>query len=295
MEVLDVALEKKCKHMIDKLLNLQERIYNYYNREFPYNLKYSPRISFSKIGGLFELNYYGDGYDEDYNTPSYKLEQEDGYSFGFSATIDFIIEHANAFIALNFNSPDAGANGFRIWNFSRLVGNNIIFKNLESFKIGLTDMGDHNLTLISDDSGQENGIIAKLVSKMPKLKVLQVPCAPNETFFEIDNLKIEELIVRSGLDHQDFIQNLARSKNLPKLTSLDFSDVYDYYSDRPFNEFTSLFDYQILFRSPVIKDKLGFHFKLRDARLTSEECRTLQNMNKIQLLHIIEIPGQYKI
>lgn len=295
MEVLEVALAKKCERMIDKLLNLQERIYNYYNREFPYNLKYSPRISFSKIGSLFELNYYGDGYDEDYNSPSSDFEQEDGYSFGFSATIDFIIEHADAFIALNFNSPDAGANGLRTWNFSRLANAQVDFKNLEVLKIGLTDMGDHNLSLISDDSGQENGIIAKIVSKMPKLKVLQVPCAPNESFFNVDNLKIEELIIRSGLDHQDFIQNLARSKNLPKLVSLDFSDVYDYYSNRPFNEFTSLFDYQILFRSPVIKNKAKFHFKLRDARLTSEECSTLQRMNKIELLHIIEVPGQYKI
>ncbi|MTG97649.1 MULTISPECIES: hypothetical protein [Myroides] len=279
--------------MIEKLLALQDRIYKYYNKDYPYSLIYSPRISFSKIGELFELNYFGDGYDEDTDVSSEVFEQEEGYNFGFCAVLDLIIANPDAFVSLNFNGPDAGANGFRNWDFSRLAKADITLNNVRSFKVNLTDMGDHNLCLIGE-CDLEDGMIAKLVSKMPKLKILQVPSAPDATFFEVPNLRLEQLIVHSGYHHQNFIYNLAKSQNMKYLKMLDFTDIFDYYSDRSENEFTSLLDYVALFKSELFQSNSNFLFKLRDNRITATNCKMLLSIAQVQLYHVIEIPGQYK-
>ena len=60
-----------------------------------------------------------------------------------------------------------------------------------------TDPAAHNLASIGYE---EEGMIAKLVAKMPALKYLELPSAPNKDFFDLD-LKLTALILHAGEDH----------------------------------------------------------------------------------------------
>lgn len=275
--------------MIEKLINLQTKISEYHNSE--QSIEYLPRISFTKINDLYEINFYGEGYDDDFSIPTSMFEP-DSYNFGFCALQEFMIENPGKIVSVNFTGPDSGANGTRNWNFNRLINSDVTFKNLLQFKVALTDIGDHNQSTIGEDY-DENGMIAKLVSKMPGLEVLVIPSAPDKSFFEIDNLSIKNLVVQAGYDHQNFIANLSQSNNLRKLRSLDYTDVLDYFGDMDENGKTSFTAYKQLFQSELFSNYEHFHFKLRDSRLTNEQLVELQETKKIQLFHINTEPGKY--
>ncbi len=277
--------------MIKKLIELQQEIYNYHNsKEFPYNNYYSPRISFFQIGDLFEINYYGEGFDDNPLIPATDFEPEE-MNFGFCALLDFICKNANKVVQLNFIGPDAGANGTRSWNFERLINSTSNFINLESFSVALTDAGDHNQSVIGEFD-QEDGMIAKLVKKMPNLKELILPSAPDITFFEIPDLKIENLAIQAGYDHQGFIQNLAESTDLKHLKSLDYTEPFDHFGDLNEEEFTPYEAFEKLFQSNIFSFE-HFHFKLRENRFSSEQLTALQEIRRVQFFHIKTIAGKY--
>lgn len=275
--------------MINELIALQESIYNYYQEEESEgSLQYLPRVSFSKIGELYEINYYGEGYDDDDTIAASELEE--GYNYGFCTLLDFLADHADQVLSLNFDGPDSGANGLRNWNFKRLTNSKVVFSNLLSFKVALTDVGHHNLSIIAEND-EEDGMIAALVSKMPMLKELQLPSTPGEQFFLIPNLPIQSLIIQAGYDHQNFIVNLAKSSNLKDLIALDYSDKILSQENFSTEEVTSFDDYKTLFESAVMTQLA--HLKLRDNRLKPEECQGLRQINKVQFLHIVQFPGKY--
>lgn len=277
--------------MIEKLIDLQNRIYNYHNSsEYEYVLEHSPRISFSKMGEFYEIVYYGEGYDDDSSIHSSKLEPEE-FNYGFCALQDFLIENASQIISLIFNGSDEGANGTRSWNFNRIINSDVIFENLESFKVALTEVGDHNQSIIGEYD-EENGMITKLVSKMPKLKRLELPSAPNEDFFKLPKLDIYHLSIQTGYGHQNFIENLSKSDNLTNLRSLDYTEPYDSYGNMNDEEFTSFEKFKKLFESDLFAYE-HFHLKLRENRLTNEQLEELQKIRGIQLLHIKTKPGKY--
>ncbi|ANH61438.1 hypothetical protein [Dokdonia donghaensis] len=277
--------------MTEKLIELQNKIYNYHNSsEFQYNLGFSPRISFSKIGEFYEIIFYGEGYDDDFSIHSSQFEPG-GFNFGFCAFQDFLIENPDKVISLIFSGPDAGANGTRDWNFSRIINSNVIFDNLKIFKVALTEVGDHNQSVIGE-YGEENGMIAKLTAKMPKIEELKLPSAPNEEFFKIQNPNIRHLTIQAGYGHQNFIENLANSTNITNLTSLDYAEPFDHFGDLEDDEFTSFESLKKLFASKVFSID-NFHFKLRENRLNKEQLEELQKINNIQLLHIKTESGKY--
>ncbi len=277
--------------MIEKLLDLQNRIYNYHNsKEYEYNLEYSPRVLFSKVGDLFEIIFYGEGYDDDHTVHSSELEPEE-YNYGFCAFQDFLIENPSQIISLVFVGPDAGANGTRNWDFSRIINSNINFENLKIFKVALTNVGDHNQSVIGKNY-EEDGMIAKLISKMPKLEELELPSAPNIDFFKLPNLSIYSLKIQAGYGHQNFIENLSKSQNLTRLKSLDYTEPYDHFGDLDEGEFTSFAQFKALFESNLFSYE-AFHFKLRENRLTQNQLEDLQGIRKVQLLHIKTEVGKY--
>jgi len=277
--------------MKEKLIDLQDRIYNYHHSsDNEYVLTYSPRISFSKIGDFYEIIFYGEGYDDDFNVHSSNLESEE-FNFGFCALQDFLIEHPDQVVSLIFNGPDEGANGTKSWDFNRLINSNIVFNNLKIFKVALTELGDHNQSVIGEYD-EEDGMIAKLVAKMPALKILQLPSAPNEDFFKLPELEIYSLSIQAGFDHQNFIENLSLSKNLPQLKSIDYTEPFDYFGDMDEEEFTSFDSFKKLFQSEVFSYD-HFHFTLRENRLTEEQLFELQKIRKIQLLYIKTEASKY--
>ncbi len=234
--------------MENKLIELQDKIYKYHNsEEYGYHLEYSPRISFSRIGDLFEIIFYGDGFDDDCNVHSSEFEPNE-LNFGFCALQDFLIENPNKIISLVFNGADTGANGTKSWNFNRIVNSNIYFENLKIFKVQLTDVGDHNQSVIGEFD-EEDGMIAKLISKMPNLEKLELPSAPNQDFFNIPNLNISSLTIQAGYSHQNFIENLSQSNNFKNLKMLDYTEPYDHFEDLEENDFTSFENFKELFKS----------------------------------------------
>ncbi|MCD7972228.1 MAG: hypothetical protein LUG18_06115 [Candidatus Azobacteroides sp.] len=270
--------------MIEKLLALQERISGFHAEEWEGYLQEMPYVSFAKKGALYAVQFYGEGYDDG---PVEEHAYEEGENYAFAAFIDFLIENPSHILSLEFTGPDEGANGIRNWDFTRLAGSDVVFENLKVFKVALTDPGDHNMSIIGP-AYDEEGMIAKLVSKMPVLRELQVPSAPDSSFFELGELPIELLTVQAGMDHQHFIRNLAGSTNLKNLRALDYTDGF---SDK--FPVTSFEDYKLLFESDVFGSYKYFHFTLRDSRMTGKQLTELQQIRKIQLLHVKTSPGEY--
>lgn len=277
--------------MLNKLRQLQHDIYKYsLNNNSEYIDGYSPKLSFFQVGYLFDISFFGDGFDDDPSTKISEIDYET--NFAFCSLLDLLCDQeiANKIISLNFGGPDEGANGTKSWDFNRLLNSNSTFPNLKSFSVQLTDLGDHNQSIIDGDGMEENGMIAKLVSRMPSLEQLIVPSAPDNSFFNIGEHPLKFLKLQAGYGHQNFIDNLAESKNFKQLTALDYTDLIDVY-DIPNEDYTSFDSFLKLFNSKAFSTVA--HFKLRNANLDNEQLFKLQRLNKVQFLNIKANGGRY--
>lgn len=278
--------------MIERLIHLQEEIYKYETEiNKKYFINFSPKIEFSKIGNLFSLSFYGNGYDDDSTIKATEFDYETNYAF--CRFLDFIIEPQNAekIISLHFGGSDEGANGTKSWMFDRVINSNTNFSNLKNFSIQLTDLGDHNQSIIDYDySMEENGVISKLVSKMPNLECLIVPSAPDKSFFEIGKHPLSFLKIQAGYEHQNFIENLSESENFYQLSALDYTEVIDVF-DKPIEEYTTYESFKKLFKSKAFSNVR--HFKLRGSILSQEQLFELQKINNVQFLNIVAKGGRY--
>jgi hypothetical protein len=133
---------------------------------------------------------------------------------------------ANVVSSLSFSGPDEGANGTRDWEFTTLLESRATFPLLRSLYVKPTEPADHNISLIQHPAHtmRENGEIARLVARMPYLSELVVPNAPDADFFQAPLAHLTLLQIGPGYDTQRFIDNLAASRNLPALKTLDFAE-----------------------------------------------------------------------
>ena len=283
--------------MIEQLIQIQEEIYDYETKDFDtgekreYFIYCAPKIEFSKIGDLFSLSFYGNGYDDDPNIKATDFEYQT--NFAFCRFLDFISEQQNAdkIISLHFGGHDEGANGTKSWFFDRIVNSDIEFPNLKIFSVQPTDLGDHNQSIIDGDfSMEESGIIAKLISKMPKLENLTVPSAPDKSFFEIGKHSLSYLKVQAGYSHQNFIENLSESENFNKLMMLDYTEVIDFF-DMSAEDYTHFESFKKLFQSKAFSTVR--RFILRNSILTKEQLLELRQLNDVQFLNIVAKGGRY--
>lgn len=277
--------------MLEKLIELQQDIYNYELAiNDSYFVDYSSKISFFQIGDFFDITYYGDGYDDDPCIKAIDFDFET--NFAFCRFLDFISDqnYADKIISLQFQGPDKGANGTKSWDFNRLINTNVTFPNLISFTVQLTDLGDHNQSIIDGKDMDEDGMITKLILKMPSLEKLILPSAPNQLFFEIGEHPLKNLKLQAGYSHQNFIENLANSSNFKHLETLDYTDIIDF-SDLSIEEFTSFESYLTLFTSKAFSSVK--YFKLRNATLNLEQLFELQASNNVQFLNIKAKGGRY--
>jgi len=283
--------------MIEQITKIQEEIYSYETKDFDtgeekeYYIDYASKIEFSKMGNLFSLSFYGNGYDDDPSTKATEFDYQT--NFAFCRFLDFISEQQNAdkIISLHFGGHDEGANGTKSWFFDRIVNSNVTFPNLKTFNVQLTDLGDHNQSIIDYEfSMEESGVIAKLISKMPNLENLTVPSAPDKSFFEIGKHPLSFLKVQAGYDHQNFIESLSESENFYQLSALDYTEVIDVF-DKPEEEYTAFESFKKLFQSKAFSTVR--HFKLRGSILTKDQLFELQKSNDVQFLNIIAKGGRY--
>lgn len=284
------------------LLDLQTRIHRFQAETLEIDDAYEEvaRVGFSRAGDLLDLHFHGDSHDD---VPDEAAEiTDDGVNYPLVAFLTWLSEpgHAERVRSLEFSGPDEGANGIRAWEFTRLLLADVTFPHLVHLGVGLTDAGDHNLSLISsqEDPCSEGGTIARLLGMMPAMESLVVPSAPDENFFDGPEHPLARLRLQCGTAHQGFIANLADSARFPGLVTLDHAEVHDIATVRDADDaelaglFTSPEDFRALVVSPA--GRRISHLTLRGTRLGPADLRELHELNpSLQLLHVPQEAGRY--
>ncbi|WP_236187236.1 hypothetical protein [Pseudomonas protegens] len=229
------------------------------------------------------LEYYGELWDEP-----------------FAWTLECLAEQsvADTLSSLLFSGADEGANGTREWEFSPLLDSAVQFPRLRSLAIRPTEPQDHNASLIQKAGTimEEAGEIARWVAKAPYLSELTLPNAPNADFFQVDLPHLAQLRIGAHFDTQGFIDNLAGSNNLPRLSSLDFSESsalqQSWAKDREEHAITSFASYERLFASHACDPLRAL--RLRNTCLSLEQLEALQRQRpKLPIMVIQATTGGY--
>jgi len=260
-----------------ELLELQKKIYQQELHENGFFIGDSSQLYFSSVGQFYDLYFYGDGYSD---------------SMPFRMLLEFISkqEYADRIVSMKFDGPDEGANGTKNWDFDLIADSNVMFPNLKQFIVQLSDYADHNCNIIGKDY-EEDGMIAKLLVKMPTLMSLSIPSAPNKSFFDIASHPLKYLRLQAGYDNQNFIRNLAQSNNFQSLASLDYSDFMDT-NNATKDCYTSFEDFKMLFTSTAFSSVK--RFILRNSILNKEQLFELQCLNNsLQFMYVDAKCGQY--
>lgn len=258
----------------DQLVELQRRVSERNEIEDVWVDEYFDKVYFVQLHGLCHVEFYGTPFDE---------------AFQDCITTVSRPEVAAGIRSLVFRGPDEGANGTRNWDFTSLVDAGTEFLNLNSFFVEPTAPEHHNHTIIAQDY-EEDGMIARLVAKMPKLLTLTIPSAPNLLFFSLKNHPLQFLRVDSGYDHQNFILNLSKSSCFPNLRFLDFGDYTPHGPDDPVMP-TLLADYAALMQSQAFQ-RVG-RMNLRNASLSSDQTHELVRLKPDLQLFLIQAQGHY--
>lgn len=217
------------------------------------------RLLFLQAGDLLHVEYYGLYCDDPFRQVLETLARP---------------EVAARLAVLRFDGPDDGANGTREWDFSPLLDSEALFPRLTSVRVALHQSGDHNRPLIGSGY-EEGGMIARLLDRMPNLRDLMVPSAPDAAFFDRPPHPLATLCVDAGYDHQDFILHLSRSSCFPDLLQLDFGDVDEEDADDYPAACVPFEHYVALFQAPAFASA---HLRLRNAPLTAEQIQQLTNL-----------------
>ncbi|MDO5066645.1 MAG: hypothetical protein Q4D96_05155 [Propionibacteriaceae bacterium] len=285
------------------LLDLQARIHRFQvdTLEADPDIEDLARVEFSLGGELLDLRFHGECHD-DFPDREAGID-DDETNYPLIAFMTWLCEPGNAerVRSLRFDGPDEGANGVKAWEFIRLLASDVVLPRLLRFEVGLTDPGDHNLSLISagaDFDHDEGGAVAALLGRMPALRELTVPSAPNAAFFDGPPHPLMQLRLQCGIAHQGFIANLSRSSRFPDLVALDHAEWYDLLTLRAADEaelaglFTGLEDFSALLGSRA--GRRIRHLKLRGTRLSQAELQALQaQAPRLQLLHIPQEGSRY--
>ncbi|AFY84304.1 hypothetical protein [Oscillatoria acuminata] len=259
MDASNLALKQLCRHLAGYQCELSE-------------INHSLLIG-AIDNGLLELDYYVDIDDEFYPEILELL-----------AVPDF----APFLASLRLTAPDEGINGTRSWDLEPLIQGNGIYQNLKQLDIQGTQPEHHNRTILGNFA--EDGIIARLLDKMPNLEQLSIPSAPSPTFFDRPAHPLKHLIIQTGYDTQNFIFNLAQSTCFSQLKTLDFTDYAETYIKDYEQHKTSKFHYLQLFNSQALPSLQTLIIK--HSLLTEQDTPELQQSllgTQLDLLRII--PG----
>jgi hypothetical protein len=195
----------------------------------------APRLWVGRAGAHLAVDFYGDPAEEAFSDLLEALK--DGR----------VAPHLRA---LTLRSPDVGMNGTRSFQLGSLTS--ATFPVLSSLKVERNHPEAHNRGVIGDVDG-EFGVLGELLARCPSLLSLEVPSAPDASFFTVAHHPLHRLSVDAGYDHQGFLQNLARSTCFPKLEVLEFGEYEETYMDDFASRVTPDADYEMLFASPVMR------------------------------------------
>ncbi|MDH4742812.1 hypothetical protein OMP43_02145 [Sphingomonas sp. CBMAI 2297] len=233
------------------------------------------RLSVANLGGALAVDYRGSEYE------------------GWGEFLDLLGQPgiARHIVQLRVSGPDEGTNGLKEWDFASLIAARPDFSGLRAFQLAISDPGDHNQARVAEDQ------LPALIERMPALRTLELPQAPEPGFFALDLPQLK--CIRTGGDWRTrgFIGHLAEATRLPALGFVDFTDSSAPFlslnpAETPEWDSTSFADYARLFRSPVLERAWGI--RLRNARLTESEYHALAAIRpKCQFSVVIEPPHVY--
>jgi hypothetical protein len=123
---------------------------------------------------------------------------------------------------LRLSGEDEGLDGTRVWDLGPL-GRGAVFSQLEVLDIEGPRPGDTVRTRLAP--GEEPGLLARALERMPRLRRLSLPSAPDAAFFAGEPHALRELLVQCGDGAQGFIEGLARTQRFAQLEVLDFTDA----------------------------------------------------------------------
>lgn len=236
---------------------------------------YEESLMFGEFGNLLKIYFFGNPSDESFDKVLEVLSDK---------------EVAERLGSLSFDSPDEGTNGTNNYDFSALAENRIIFPSLRSFSVKLTQPENHNGTIIARMYDEE-GMIAKLIKKMPSLLSMQIPSAPNEEFFELNSHPLEHLTMQVGFDTQNFILNLSNSTCFKNLRYFDFTDYQETYMENWKDVATPFEHFERLINSKAF-DSVRLMI-LRNLTFSVEQIRNLKLIRKNTVFKLIRTESNY--
>ena len=216
------------------------------------------RVSILDFGTSIHIDFHGSPFDEPY-----------------ACLCEGLIDEAisGKLASLRLSSPmDAGANGTRNWDLDPLL-KATNFPSLRQLKIEQNVPGNHNRVIVAS-MYEEDGVLARLIEKTPRLESLVVPSAPDIRFFATMLPSLTHLSVDAGYDTQGFVRNLAESTCFQSLRYLEFGEYNETYMDNFLDSCTSLADYERLFESEAFRAVR--HFTLRNPQLTDASVNKLR-------------------
>jgi hypothetical protein len=189
--------------------------------------------------------------------------------------------------SLILRGPDEGANGTCNWDLEGLANAPADFLRLKTFTVEQGRPGDHNSQIVGEVY-EENGVLGRLLEKMPSLETFGSPSAPNETFFRTGARPLRFVSVNAGYAHQDFVRNLASATNLRELRALEYGEG----SGTGFEgvERTSFEAYASLFRSTSVNPR---RVVLRNPSLSEGELRELKALRPALQLLVVRCAASY--
>ena len=223
-------------------------------------------IGISQAGEVFHLNI--DGGSETFEDLMDTLAKPDVAPFISSLVL---------------RRPDEGANGTNNWDIELLVQTEAMYSQLEAFSIQLGQPADHNRSIVAA-SYDEDGVLARLLAKSPRLQALTAPSAPDTAFFEVGERPLRFMSIDAGYDTQNFILNLARSSCFPDLQCFEWGEYRETYVDDYLDNCTPIEHYRELFQSPAFRSVRRFVW--RNPACANEEIRELKATTRpdLQLL-----------
>ena len=255
------------------LLELQERISA--RADIDLGDEGLEKLYLCEVAGQVHLEFYGSPFEESFAELQPVLcEPEVGASLR----------------SLAVRGPDEGANGTRNWDFTPLLEGGASFPALTTFWVEPTDPVHHNRTILARDY-DEDGMIAGLLSRMPRLETLTVPSAPDARFFEREEHPLSSLRVDVGYDTQDFLAHFATSRCFPALRVLEYGDFSEFFLDEYAAQCTPYDQYEALFRSPAFAPVR--RLVLRNPNLTAEQLKELKALRADLQMYVIHARANY--